>query len=152
MYNNYNDRRPSKPQPMIPHQPSSQAPAQQSDKKGNFALDVVKDTAGYLWGSIIKTSLLKLLDNIIVGTKDKILWNGQSQNTSQNYTNYSSPYKPTAMKIVRRRYDEVPIPTKDQAIAILNEMHRRISYYGDVTVADVYTMLNEPTEWTDNNY
>ena len=78
------------------------------------------------------------------------------------YTNYNKVYTTNSyssrmpQKKVYGEYEnnneEYRIPTRGEAVQVLDDLIEAAERYGNVSIADYYDMIGVPTNYTDNNY
>jgi len=123
---------------------------------GSTIKQTINDTFRYLWDNIIEISLLKLLDGIIVGAKDQLIWNGKPNEKPATNKTPMLMQSSTKKTNSRPKVSEVSIRTKLQTIEILEEIDKFIDEHGAIAKANVYEMLNKkldknvsilPSDW-----
>ena len=144
----------NKPDPVFRYQPKVE------DKKESFFASTLKDTWKYILSGVLVPSIRSLFDSIITGAKDKMLWDKQTGPKLSDKTNYAGQFQqpdPAAWErnrvraLPKPRWDQVPIPTKEDANNVLNEMYKAIVEYGRCTVAYTYFLMGMETDWTEDS-
>lgn len=123
-----------------------------------FMPDDVSDVKSYIFTDIIVPGIKKAISAAVNaflygrnGAKDD-----RSSTTNAYRASYRSYYDtPRESKPVQRRSytpDDIVIPDRGEAEAVLRSMHDLIGRYRIVTVADMCELCGVPSNYTDNNY
>lgn len=140
-------------------------------KKGEFSklADVfisedARNVKSYVLMDVLVPAIKKAISDIVTDGIDMILYgtSGKSKRRSISekisYRNYydrrDDDRRSSNDSVVRTRYsyDEVTIPTRGEAEAVLTRMGEVIDTYGVVSVADFYEMVGVKGDYTDNKY
>lgn len=140
-------------------------------KKGEFSklADVfiaedAKNVKSYVLMDVLVPAIKKAISDIVTDGIDMILYGtggkGKRRSISEkiSYRNYydrrDDDRRLGSDSNVRTRYsyDEVTIPTRGEAEAVLTRMGEIIDTYGVVSVADFYEMVGVKGDYTDNKY
>ena len=166
--------------PMVPSRQTEEKPKTQKivngpvkvKKKSNvskFADSFIAEDASkvkeYIVADVLIPAAKKLIADVITNGIDMILYGGNAASrkgsTAANKVSYRDYYSnnrnqsPSYRTTVTRStysYDDVVIPTRGDAEAVLSQMDEIVATYGFVRVADLYDLVGITGSYTDNNY
>lgn len=141
-----------------------------------FFGEETKGIADYIIYDVLIPAAKDTLHDAVTGGIDRILYGETSRKpshvdrnrgrsyaySSHDYRQYSS--KPTNRTTMvssggyrserARLYNDsvIVLQSRNEAESVIDQLIERIYAYGMATVADLYEMVGQPTEFTDNNY
>lgn len=122
----------------------------------------VGDVKEYVIFDVVVPAIKNAISNAITGGLDMLLFGESRSRSSRNYesssyTSYSSrsSNRHNSARIDTRRssifeFDDILLPTKNDANAVLDNMFDIINEYGVISVADYYALVGEPANYQMN--
>lgn len=128
----------------------------------NFVSDDVHNVKSYVIMDVLIPAAKKAISDIVTNGIDMILY-GESGRTKKrsssdyiSYNRYSSRDKDRDYDRGRTRsgysYDDIVLDTRSEAMDVLARMDEIIDTYGQVSVADMYDLVDVSSNYTDNKY
>lgn len=128
----------------------------------NFIADDVDNVKSYLFSDVIVPAIKKVITDVITNGLEMILYGdtqrgGNRGNSKVRYTTYSSSHSNRPVRTsysTRTRYssDDVIVSSRSEAEEVLRHLDDIIDMYGIARVADLYDLVGERHEYTDNDY
>lgn len=128
----------------------------------NFIADDVDNVKSYLFSDVIVPAIKKVITDVITNGLEMILYGDTSRggnrgNSKVRYTTYSSSHSSRPVRTsysTRTRYssDDVIVSSRSEAEEVLRHLDDIIDMYGIARVADLYDLVGERHEYTDNDY
>lgn len=128
----------------------------------NFIADDVDNVKNYLFSDVIVPAIKKVITDVITNGLEMILYGdtprcGNRGNSKVHYTTYSSSHSSRPVRTsysTRTRYssDDVIVSSRSEAEEVLRHLDDIIDMYGIARVADLYDLVGERHEYTDNDY
>lgn len=130
--------------------------------KDTFFGDEAGDVKGYILLDVIIPSIKDLISDVVTGGIDLLLFGerrsrGRRTSTNGSYTSYSSYYgnnrsqqRPQTVRGPSHIVKDIIFTSRGEAEEVLGNMIDTIKDYGTVSVADLYDMVGEPGQFTDN--
>ena len=125
-----------------------------------FIAEDVSKVKKYVFEEVLIPSAKKLFSEMVTNTVDMLLYGetgrSKSNSTPGSRVSYGSYYNDK--KYDRRptystySYDDVVIPDRAEAEAVVREMRNTLARYGLVRVSDLYDFVGITGSYTDNNY
>lgn len=130
---------------------------------GIFISEDVADVKSRVFMDFIVPTVKKTISDVVVYIVDTALFgesHGRKSGTSAGRVSYRSYYddrrddRRSPEPRVRNRfdYDDIVVPTRGDAEAVIEQMDELIDRYGFVTVADMYDMVDLTAPYTANKY
>lgn len=128
----------------------------------NFVSDDVHNVKSYVIMDVLIPAAKKAISDIVTNGIDMILY-GESGRTKKrsssdyiSYNRYSSRDRDRDYDRGRTRsgysYDDIVLDTRSEAMDVLARMDEIIDTYGQVSVADMYDLVDVSSNYTDNKY
>ena len=128
----------------------------------NFVSDDVHNVKSYVLMDVLIPAAKKAISDIVTNGIDMILY-GESGRTKKrsssdyiSYNRYSSRDRDRDYDRGRTRsgysYDDIVLDTRSEAMDVLARMDEIIDTYGQVSVADMYDLVDVSSNYTDNKY
>lgn len=128
----------------------------------NFVSDDVHNVKSYVLMDVLIPAAKKAISDIVTNGIDMILY-GESGRTKKrsssdyiSYNRYSSRDRDRDYDRERTRsgysYDDIVLDTRSEAMDVLARMDEIIDTYGQVSVADMYDLVDVSSNYTDNKY
>ncbi len=127
--------------------------------------DDVDSVKKYLISEVIIPSFKDMVSETISKGVDQLLFSGSGNSRniygSSSYSYYTSNkkkqtnYSSSSNQPVRRtngRFEEVFLESRNDAIAVIEELQEQVLTYGETTVADYGQLVGLKSEYTDCNY
>lgn len=128
-----------------------------------FLSEDVDDVKSYIMFDVLIPAVKKAISDIVVNGIDMLLY-GETGHTKKSSTgskvSYRSYYErerdryPSSRSSVRGGYDfyDITLDNRGEAEEVLARMDDLMDTYGIVSVADLYDLVGEPSNYTDNKY
>ena len=128
-----------------------------------FIAEDAHNVGSYILNDVVVPAVKKLIVDMVTDGINMIFFNTTGRGgsgTNASYTNYRS-YSDTRRddrrySETRTRsgysYDEIVFDTRRDADDVLSRMDELIDTYGMVSVADMYDLVGQSCNYTDNNY
>lgn len=133
-----------------------------------FFGEEIVDVKGYILQDVLIPAIKDTISDIITGGSDMLLFGerrlrGGRRPSNGAYTSYSSYYQSGSKNNPRTRpsgsysgsrcfIKDIIFETRGEAEDVLGNMIDVIKDYGMVSVADLYDMVDEPGQFTDNSW
>lgn len=129
-----------------------------------FIAEDVTNVKDYIIMDVIVPSVKKALYDLTVGAIDMILYGGRGDGEKRStadkisYRDYNSMsrrgdrYRDRTRTNSGYSYDDIVLDTRGEAETVLSRMDEIMEEYGIVRVADLYDLVGESGDYTDNNY
>ena len=137
-------------------------------KKSNFASAIISEDAksvkNYVLMDVLVPAFKKLISDIVTDGIDIILYGGTNKGKKRGNIDYVSYNKFAGggrddhrdFNAYKARtgysYDDIKLESRGEAEAVLRHMGDLIETYGVVSVADLYDLVGESHNYTDNKY
>ena len=137
-------------------------------KKNNFASAIISEDAksvkNYVLMDVLVPAFKKLISDIVTDGIDIILYGGTNKGKKRGNIDYVSYNKFAGggrddnrdFNAYKARtgysYDDIKLESRGEAEAVLRHMGDLIETYGVVSVADLYDLVGESHNYTDNKY
>lgn len=137
-----------------------------SSKSSAFA-EVGKSVWQYVLTEVLMPSLKDTVYEMITGGSQRAIYRDDRplRHGPTNYNRFQragSPSAPTTNPYTRRTvspqtrsthiFDEIILETRDEADAVLNSINDLVGQYGYATVADLFTLCNIDSQFTDGQW
>lgn len=130
----------------------------------SFLSESIETVGRYLVLEVIIPALKNAVSDVVTTGIDMLLF-GESRKSSGkkstgfgviNYTNFSQARRPERddipFRINPKRYEDIVMPSKEDAENVLNMMADVIEEYGAISLADLYEMVGFNSDYTDQRY
>lgn len=127
--------------------------------KDSFFAATAQEIWDYILRDIMIPSFKNLLNDVFTSSKDMLLW-GDSRSTVSSGENRGKYASRSGSALAERRerrkstsiydYNKVRIPTRDQALDILDDLDEQIESNGDATVGYLFWLLDDAGVRTDH--
>lgn len=128
-----------------------------------FISEDVSKVKDYIINDVLIPTFKKTIYDIVVNSLDISLFGGRGGSSKRStadkvsYLDYNSASRRDERSYVSRSnpiysYDDIVIPTRGEAEAVLERMDELLETYEQVRVADLYEMVGITGEYTDNKY
>ena len=131
-----------------------------------FILEDVSKVKDYIIHDVLIPTIKETIYDVIVNSLDISLFGGRSSGSKRSrrptadkvsYTDYGSMSRSEERTRSARTssvysYDDIVIPTRGEAEAVLERMDELLETYEQVRVADLYELVGITGEYTDNKY
>lgn len=122
-----------------------------------------KNVSNHLLFDVLVPALKNAVSDMVTDGINMVLFGDskRSNGTSRRagYYSYDTRYNETRDNYARRsarssgyEFDDIIIPTRGEAEAVLNQMRGILEQFGVVRVADFYELVGEEADYTDNKY
>lgn len=126
-----------------------------------FVAEDASNVVDYIWMDVLIPTIKNTISDIITNGVDMMLWGAvkgnkrRSSNTYVSYRDYSSRDRRDDRTVTRRSrysFDDIVIPSRQEADEVLEKMDEIIDRYDIVSVSDYYDLVGETGNYTDNKY
>ena len=126
-----------------------------------FVAEDASNVVDYIWMDVLIPTIKNTISDIITNGVDMMLWGAvkgnkrRSSNTYVSYRDYSSRDRRDDRTVTRRSgysFDDIVIPSSQEADEVLEKMDEIIDRYDIVSVSDYYDLVGETGNYTDNKY
>ena len=130
-----------------------------------FILEDISKVKDYIIHDVLIPTLKETIYDIVTNSLDISLFGGRGSSSKRSrrstadtvsYTNYGSMNRSDDRGRRTRptiySYDDIVIPTRGEAEAVLERMDELLETYEQVRVADLYELVGVTGEYTDNKY
>ena len=128
-----------------------------------FISEDVTNVKDYIIFDVVVPALKKAVYDLIVGTLDMSLYGGRGNGSRPkadrvSYRDYNDISRSGNRSGDRTRtasgysYDDIVVETRGEAETVLSRMDEIMEEYSIVRVADLYDLVGETGDYTDNNY
>lgn len=127
----------------------------------SFISEDVQDVKSYILLDVLVPTIKKTISDIIIDSVEMILGTGGSKKRSRadkvSYTNYydrrdRDRREERSSRASRYDLDDIVLESRGEAEEVLTRMDELIDAYKIVSVADLYDLLGETCDYTDNKY
>ena len=125
----------------------------------SFISEDVNNVKSYIILDVLIPAAKKAISDIIVNGVDMLLYGetGHTKKNGSSKVSYRSYYdRPSERRDTRSiggyRYNDIVLDNRGEAEDVLMRMDDLIASYGVVSVADLYDLVGENCNYTDNNY
>jgi len=129
---------------------------------GSFISEDADKAKTYILRDVLKPGIKKLIFEIITGSTDIILNGDHTINTNRNvastvsYRNYydqrNQQNKPQVVRQNTRTFEDVIIPSRQEADEVLRHINDLILEYGCASIGDFYDMVGLTGDYIDNKW
>ena len=127
--------------------------------RDSFISEDVNNVKSYIILDVLIPAAKKAISDIIVNGADMFLYGetGHTKKNGSSKVSYRSYYdRPSERRDTRSisgyRYNDIVLDNRGEAEDVLMRMDDLIASYGVVSVADLYDLVGENCNYTDNNY
>lgn len=126
-----------------------------------FISEDVTNVKDYIIFDVVVPALKKAVYDLIVGTLDMSLYGGRGNGNRPkadkvSYRDYNDISRRDSGARTRTSsgysYDDIVLETRGEAETVLSRMDEIMEEYNIVRVADLYDLVGETGDYTDNNY
>lgn len=126
-----------------------------------FVAEDASNVVDYIWMDVLIPTIKNTISDIITNGVDMMLWGAvkgnkrRPSNTYVSYRDYSSRDRRDDRTATRRSgysFDDIVIPSHQEADEVLEKMDEIIDRYDIVSVSDYYDLVGETGNYTDNKY
>lgn len=128
-----------------------------------FISEDVTNVKSYILTDVLVPAVKKLVADIVQDGIEMILYGGSRRGEKRSgfradNVSYSSYYRNDKKRYDDNRtrsgysYDDIVLPTRTDAEAVLNRLDECLDSYGQVTVGDLYDSVGITGEYTDERY
>ena len=126
-----------------------------------FVAEDASNVVDYIWMDVLIPTIKNTISDIITNGVDMMLWGAvkgnkrRPSNTYVSYRDYSSRDRRDDRTATRRSgysFDDIVIPSRQEADEVLEKMDEIIDRYDIVSVSDYYDLVGETGNYTDNKY
>ena len=126
-----------------------------------FVAEDASNVVDYIWMDVLIPTIKNTISDIITNGVDMMLWGAvkgnkrRSSNTYVSYRDYSSRDRRDDRTVTTRSgysFDDIVIPSRQEADEVLEKMDEIIDRYDIVSVSDYYDLVGETGNYTDNKY
>ena len=126
-----------------------------------FISEDVTNVKDYIIFDVVVPALKKAVYDLIVGTLDMSLYGGRGNGNRPkadkvSYRDYNDISRRDSGTRTRTSsgysYDDIVLETRGEAETVLSRMDEIMEEYNIVRVADLYDLVGETGDYTDNNY
>lgn len=125
-----------------------------------FIADDINNVKNYILMDVIVPAVKNTISNIVRDGIDMILFGSARRDSKRtnvsyvSYDKYSNREEPRTATVNRAVYQQkdIILSTRGDAEHVISQMEAAIETYGMVSVGDLYDMVGEHSEWTDQKY
>lgn len=125
----------------------------------SFISEDVSNVKSYIILDVLIPAAKKAISDIVVNGIDMLLYGetGHTKKSGGSKVSYRSYYdRPSERRDTRSiggyRYNDIVLDNRGEAEEVLSRMDDLMASYGVVSVADLYDLVGENCNYTDNNY
>lgn len=130
-----------------------------------FISEDAHNVGSYLWEEVIIPGIKNAFADVVIDGTTMLLFGetkisrSNRRGSSDGYTPYGNRYRDSGGRYYERNrsrtnydFDDIFLSSKGEAYEVLDQMEDILARYGIVKVADLYDLVGESCNYTDNKY